>query len=36
VVEWLADSLVDDNAATRFLDEHPEPNVPRPDSRLRR
>ena len=29
VVEWLADnSLVDDNAATRFLDEHPEPNVP--------
>jgi Uncharacterised protein family (UPF0158) len=28
-VEWLADnSLVDDDAATRFLDEHPEPDVP--------
>jgi Uncharacterised protein family (UPF0158) len=28
VVEWLADnSLVDDDTATRFLDEHPEPNV---------
>jgi hypothetical protein len=27
--EWLADnSLVDDGAATRFLDEHPDPNVP--------
>jgi uncharacterized protein UPF0158 len=27
-VEWLADnSLVDDEAATRFLDEHPVPNV---------
>src|SRR5258708_37419927 len=30
-VEWLADnSLVHDDAATRFLDEHPETNVPRP------
>jgi hypothetical protein len=30
-VEWLADSsLVDPHAATRFLDEHPEPNAPRP------
>jgi hypothetical protein len=28
-VEWLTDnSLVHDDAATRFLDEHPEPNVP--------
>ena len=28
-VEWLADnSLVGRDAATRFLDEHPEPNVP--------
>jgi hypothetical protein len=28
-VEWLADnSLVDHDAATRFLDEHPEPAVP--------
>jgi uncharacterized protein UPF0158 len=28
-VEWLADnSLIADDAATRFLDEHPEPNVP--------
>jgi hypothetical protein len=28
-VEWLADnSLVDDDAAARFLDEHPEPDVP--------
>ncbi len=27
--EWLADnSLVADDAAARFLDEHPEPNVP--------
>jgi hypothetical protein len=29
VIEWLAgNSLVDDDAATRFLDEHPEPKVP--------
>jgi hypothetical protein len=28
-VEWLAhNSLIDDDAATRFLDEHPEPNPP--------
>jgi len=28
-VEWLADnSLIADDAATGFLDEHPEPNVP--------
>jgi hypothetical protein len=28
-VEWLADnSLVHDDAATRFLDEHSETNVP--------
>jgi hypothetical protein len=28
-VEWLADnSLVEDEAVTRFLDEHPEPEVP--------
>jgi hypothetical protein len=28
-VEWLADnSLIDDDAATRFLDEHPEPDLP--------
>jgi hypothetical protein len=28
-VEWLADnSLIADVAATRFLDEHPEPSVP--------
>ena len=28
-VEWLTDnSLVDDDAATRFLREHPEPGVP--------
>jgi Uncharacterised protein family (UPF0158) len=28
-VEWLADnSLIDDGTATRFLDEHPEPNLP--------
>lgn len=28
-VEWLADnSLIDDNTATRFLDEHPEPDAP--------
>jgi hypothetical protein len=28
-VEWLAgNSLVDHDAATRFLHEHPEPNVP--------
>jgi hypothetical protein len=28
-VEWLADySLIDDSAVTRFLDEHPEPNLP--------
>ena len=28
-VEWLADnSLVDDDAATRFVDEHPEPTLP--------
>jgi hypothetical protein len=28
-VEWLADkSLIDENTATRFLDEHPEPDVP--------
>ena len=28
-VEWLADeSLIDDDAATRFLAEHPEPGVP--------
>jgi hypothetical protein len=28
-VEWLADnSLVDDAAATRFLEEHPDPAVP--------
>ena len=28
-VEWLADnSLVDDDAAARFLHEHPEPDVP--------
>jgi hypothetical protein len=28
-VEWLADnSLVDHDTVTRFLDEHPEPEVP--------
>jgi hypothetical protein len=28
-VEWLADnSLIDDDTATRFLNEHPEPNLP--------
>jgi len=28
-VEWLADnSLIDDDTATRFRDEHPEPDVP--------
>ena len=28
-VEWLAgNSLIDDDAATRFLDEHPKPHVP--------
>jgi len=28
-VEWLADnSLVHDDAATRFLDQHPEPTMP--------
>jgi len=28
-VEWLADnSLIDYHTATRFLDEHPEPNLP--------
>jgi len=28
-VEWLADnSLVDGEAATRFLSEHPKPSVP--------
>ena len=28
-VEWLADnSLIDDDTATSFLDEHPEPNLP--------
>jgi Uncharacterised protein family (UPF0158) len=28
-VHWLVDnSLIDDDAATRFLDEHPEPKVP--------
>ncbi|MEV0809728.1 UPF0158 family protein [Micromonospora sp. NPDC050200] len=28
VVEWLAaNSLIEDDAAARFLDEHPEPNV---------
>jgi hypothetical protein len=28
-VAWLADnSLIDHDAATRFLDEYPEPNVP--------
>ncbi|MCW2638802.1 MAG: hypothetical protein JWP76_1108 [Dactylosporangium sp.] len=28
-VDWLVDnSLIDDDAATRFLDDHPEPDVP--------
>ena len=28
-LEWLADNaLIDDDTATRFLDEHPEPNLP--------
>src|ERR687893_296484 len=28
-VDWLVDnSLIDDDAATRFLTDHPEPNVP--------
>jgi hypothetical protein len=28
-VDWLADNfLIDDDTATRFLDEHPEPNLP--------
>ena len=27
-VQWLADNaLIDDDTATRFLDEHPEPNL---------
>jgi hypothetical protein len=29
VVDWLVDnSLIDDDAAIRFLDDHPDPDVP--------
>ncbi|MCU1608152.1 MAG: hypothetical protein JWM45_68, partial [Pseudonocardiales bacterium] len=28
-VDWLVDnSLIDDDAATRFLNDHPDPDVP--------